>query len=167
MHIAEVGLRVKDLPRAVAFYREVLGLEIVRAYPTMVFLKAGELDSPLGRGGHPQLLVLFDRQVQLDIALTTLDHIAFEIPLEQFQAERERLQQLGLELTERIWRGEYAWLGARSLFFDDPDGNTIELIAHDPNAANVMESSQARAMNRTSTSCSRLASLHKVADAKR
>ena len=141
MHIAEVGLRVTDLPSAVAFYQEVLGLEIVRAYPTIVFLKVGELDSPLGRGGHPQLLVLFDRRVQLDIALTTLDHLAFEISLEQYPTERERLQQKGLEVTERIWQAEYAWLRARSLFFDDPDGNTIELIAHDPNAANEMESS--------------------------
>lgn len=141
MHIAEVGLSVKDLPRSVAFYQKVLGLEIVRAYPTIVFLKAGELDSPLGRGGHPQLLVLFDRQVQPDIALTTLDHIAFEIPLEGFQAEHQRLQQFGLEVSERIWRGEYAWLGARSLFIDDPDGNNVELIARDPNAANEMESS--------------------------
>ena len=97
MHIAEVGLSVKDLPRSVAFYQEVLGLETVRAYPTIVFLKAGELDSPLGSGGHPQLLVIFDRQAQLDIALSTLDHIAFEIPLEQFQAERERLQQFSLQ----------------------------------------------------------------------
>jgi len=141
MHIAELGLRVTDLPRAVKFYQEVLGLEIVRAYPTIVFLKVGELDSPLGRGGHPQLLVLFDRKVKLDIALTTVDHFAFEISLEQYPVERERLQQMGLELTERIWQGEYAWLRARSVFFDDPDGNTIELIAHDPNAANEMGSS--------------------------
>jgi catechol-2,3-dioxygenase len=48
---------------------------------------------------------------------------------------------LGLEILERIWWGEYAWLGARSLFIDDPDGNNVELIARDPNAANVMESS--------------------------
>jgi len=141
MHIAELGLRVTDLPRAVAFYQEVLGLEIVRAYPTIVFLKAGELDSPLGRGGHPQLLVLFDRKVKLNIALTTVDHFAFEISLEQYQTERERLEQMGLELTERIWQGEYAWLQARSMFFDDPDGNTIELIAHDPNAADEEKTS--------------------------
>jgi len=141
MHIAEVGLSVKDLPRSVAFYQEVLGLETVHAYPTIVFLKAGELDSPLGSGGHPQLLVLFDRQVQVDIALTTLDHIAFEIPLEHCQAERERLQQLGLEVSERIWRGEYAWLGACSLFLDDPDGNNVELIARDPNAASEEKTS--------------------------
>jgi len=141
MHIAELGLRVTDLPRAVAFYQEVLGLEIVRAYPTIVFLKVGELDSPLGRGGHPQLLVLFDRKVKLDIALTTVDHFAFEILLEQYPTERERLQQMGLELTERIWQGEYAWLRARSVFFDDPDGNTIEFIAHDSNAADEEKTS--------------------------
>ena len=141
MHIAEVGLSVKDLPRSVAFYQEVLGLETVRAYPTMVFLKAGELDSPLGHGGHPQLLVLFDRQAQLDIALSTFDHIAFEIPLEHFQAERERLQGQGLEVSERIWRGEYVWLGGRSSFLDDPDGNNVELIARDPNAANEEKTS--------------------------
>ena len=132
MHIAEVGLRVKDLERMAAFYQEVLGLEIVRAYPKHTFLKAGELDSPLGRGGHPQLLVLFDREVLVDINLTTLDHLAFEIPLELYDTERSCLQALNLELVERVWSGEYAWLRARSLFFDDPEGNTIELIAHDP-----------------------------------
>ena len=136
MHIAEVGLRVKDLARMVAFYQEVLGLEIVRAYPKHVFLKAGELNSPLGRGGHPQLLVLFDRDVRLEVDLTTLDHVAFEISLDEFEMERTRLQARGLELSERVWSrvgsGEYAWLRARSLFFDDPEGNTIELIAHDP-----------------------------------
>lgn len=136
MHIAEVGLRVQDLTRMVAFYQEVLGLEIVRAYPQHVFLKAGELNSPLGRGGHPQLLVLFDRDVRLEVAFTTLDHVAFEISLDDFEMERTRLQESGLEVVERVWSrvgsGAYAWLRARSLFFEDPEGNTIELIAHDP-----------------------------------
>jgi catechol-2,3-dioxygenase len=135
MHIAEVGLRVKDLMRMVAFYQHTLGLEIVRAYPMHVFLRAGELDSPLGHGGHPQLLVLFDRSVRLEIDLTTLDHLAFEIPLDKYETERTRLQGLGLELVEKTWSGEYAWLRARSMFFDDPEGNTIELIAHDPGSS--------------------------------
>lgn len=132
MHIAEVGLRVKDLGRMSAFYQEVLGLEIVRAYPKHVFLKTGVLNSPLGHGGHPQLLVLFDREVPLDVNLTTVDHLAFEIPLEQYEPERIRLKAMNLALVERVWRGEYAWLRARSVFFDDPEGNTIEFIAHDP-----------------------------------
>ena len=132
MHIAEVGLRVRDLARMVAFYQEAMGLEIVRAYPKHVFLKVGELNSPLGRGGHPQLLVLFDRDAHLEIESTTLDHLAFEISLDEYESEWARLQGLGLELVERIWSGEYAWLRARSLFFDDPEGNTIEFIAHNP-----------------------------------
>ena len=132
MHIAEVGLRVKDLAQMVGFYQEVLGLEIVRAYPKHVFLKAGELDSPLGRGGHPQLLVLFDRDLRLEIDLTTLDHLAFEIPLDEFETERMRLPGMGLEFVEKTWSSEYAWLRARSLFFDDPEGNTVELIAYAP-----------------------------------
>ena len=132
MHIAEIGLRVKDLARMVAFYQNTLGLEIVRTYPKHVFLKAGELDSPLGHGGHPQLLVLFDRSTRLEIDLTTLDHLAFEILLDEYEIERTRLQGLGLELAEKRWSGEYAWLCARSLFFNDPEGNRIELIAHNP-----------------------------------
>ena len=45
--MAEVELRVTDLPRVVKFYQGVLGSEIVRAYPVIVFLKVGDLDSPL------------------------------------------------------------------------------------------------------------------------
>jgi catechol 2,3-dioxygenase-like lactoylglutathione lyase family enzyme len=134
MHIAEVGLRLKDLARTVAFYQEVLGLEIVRAFPKYVFLKAGELDSPLGRGGHPQLLVLFDREVPLDITLSTVDHLAFEIPMEAYESERQRLEEMGIAVSERIWTGAMAWIRARSLFFRDPEGHTLELIAHDPDA---------------------------------
>ena len=88
MHIAEVGMRVTDLPKMIAFYQEVLGLSIVHQStsqsPDYVFLKVGELDSPLGRGGHPQYLVLFDRNVTLDQELTTLDHLAFEISLDNY-----------------------------------------------------------------------------------
>ncbi|MBK9122654.1 MAG: VOC family protein [Chloroflexi bacterium] len=132
MHIAEVGLRVKDLAGVVAFYQNVLGLELVHSSPNFVFMKAGDLDSPLGRGGHPQYLVLFDRDVALDVTLSTLDHLAFEIPLEQFDSERARLEAMGLLERVRVWSGVGSFLRARSLFFSDPEGNTIELIAHDP-----------------------------------
>ena len=130
MHLAEVGLRVTDLPRMAAFYQDVLGLTVHRAFSKYLFLRVGPLDSPLGRGGHPQLLVLFDREVPLDVKLTTIDHLAFEIPLESYESERQRLEALGLRVSRKV----FDWLGGRSLFFEDPDGNTIELIAHDPTA---------------------------------
>jgi catechol 2,3-dioxygenase len=133
MHIAEIGLRVRDLPRMVAFYQEHLGLEIVRAEPTYVFLKVGELSSPLGAVDHPQMLVLFDRGAVLDVSLSTLDHLAFEILSERYAAERERLRALGMIVRERAWPDTLSWR-AHSVFFHDPEGNVIELIAHDPDA---------------------------------
>ena len=131
LHIAEIGLRVKDLPKMVAFYQELLGLEIVLAEPNYVFLKVGDLPSPLGAVGHPQMLVLFDRGVELDPTRTTLDHLAFEVPSDRYPAERERLLARGWVIRERSWPESLAWR-ARSLFLLDPEGNVIELIAHDP-----------------------------------
>jgi catechol 2,3-dioxygenase-like lactoylglutathione lyase family enzyme len=131
MHIAEIALRVSDLPRMAAFYQEHLGLTVERAEPGYVFLKVGELDSPLGGVGHPQMLVLFDRKVELDVKRSTLDHLAFEVPPERFARERERLAALGMIVRERAWPDTLSWR-ARSLFFHDPEGNVIELIAHDP-----------------------------------
>ena len=132
MHIAELGLRVKDLDAMITFYQEVLGFEIIHKESNIVFFIVGDLDSPLGHGGHPQYLVLFDREVELDRSLSTLDHFAFEIPLENFEAEKSRLEEMGLLERVRVWTGSGEFLRARSLFFYDPEGNTVELIAHDP-----------------------------------
>ena len=83
INIAEVGLRVKDLPKMAAFYQEMLGFEVHLTQDNVVFLKVGELASSLGEAKHPQLLALFSREVEPDIGLSTLDHLAFEIPSEQ------------------------------------------------------------------------------------
>jgi catechol-2,3-dioxygenase len=132
MHIAEVGLRVKDLDRMISFYQDIFGFEIVHQKSNMVFFNVGELDSPLGHGGHPQYLVFFDRDVEPDKTISTLDHLAFEIPLENFESEKARLEKKGLLERERVWTGQGEFLRARSLFFYDPEGNTLEVIAHDP-----------------------------------
>jgi catechol 2,3-dioxygenase-like lactoylglutathione lyase family enzyme len=131
MHVAEVALRVTDLARMVAWYQAMLGLTVVQAYPTYVFLKIADLHSPLGAVDHPQMLVLFDRQVPLDQKFTTLDHLAFEIPADQYDAQWQRLEALGCRLRQRTWPDTLNWRG-RALFFDDPEGNIIEFIAGEP-----------------------------------
>ncbi|WP_420645288.1 VOC family protein [Candidatus Leptofilum sp.] len=132
LQIAEVALKVDDLPAMVAFYQDVLGFEIHIARPHYVFLKVGELNSPLGKVGHPQILGLFDRQVALDVHLTTLDHLAFEVASEHFEEELARFSAKGMVIRERSWPDSLDWR-ARAFFFRDPEGNMIELIAANGN----------------------------------
>jgi catechol 2,3-dioxygenase len=89
-----------------------------------------------GFGGHTQVLALFDRSAQpgysgLNAATTTVDHIAFEIDRADFDAERERLEQMG----QAVETAEHAWVPWRSLYVTDPEGNTVELVCFDRTVA--------------------------------
>ena len=128
IRIAEVALRVSDLKKARAFYEDFLSFTLHLELPGVVFLTVGSLESPLGAVGHPQLLALFDRGSEIDPARSTFDHIAFEIPIEAYDAERDRFRKLGMVIQERAWPETLPWDG-RSFFFRDPDGNVVELIA--------------------------------------
>jgi len=121
--LAEVVLWVHDLPRSIAFYRDVLGLSVIsppeRKNP--IFLQAGPANI-----GIPQLIVLV--QLPPDAAPfskpRTLHHVALEIAPDDFDAEYARLTGLGFAPRS----GEHPVLPSRTLYVDDPDGNEIELI---------------------------------------
>jgi catechol-2,3-dioxygenase len=126
--LGEVALRVTDLDRMQAFYRDVIGLELMRRFERVVFFRLAE-----GFGGHIQILALFDRATDpgysgLNPATTTVDHLAFEIELADFERERQRLVALGLAVTT----AEHGWVHWRSLYVDDPEGNMVELVCYDP-----------------------------------
>ncbi len=126
--LGEFALRVDDMERMVAFYRDAVGLPVMSEFDVGVFLKVAE-----GRAGHPQILGLFDRSYLEDYAppdqaRTTLDHLAFEVRLEALEDERNRLEDQGVEVREKTFEG-FGW---RALFFEDPEGNTVEFVARDP-----------------------------------
>jgi catechol 2,3-dioxygenase-like lactoylglutathione lyase family enzyme len=129
--LGEIGLRVHDLDVMQRFYEQVIGLELLRRFENAVFFKLAD-----GFGGHTQVLALFDRSAQpgysgLNAATTTVDHIAFEIERAAFDAEKKRLECLGLTVTT----AEHAWVHWRSLYVADPEGNRVELVCHDPTVA--------------------------------
>jgi catechol-2,3-dioxygenase len=78
------------------------------------------------------VLALFDRSESpgyrgTDAATSTIDHIAFEIPLVEFADELTRLKALGLQVET----AEHAWMHWRSLYVADPEGNQVELVCYD------------------------------------
>ena len=122
--LGELALRANDLDTMVAFYRDVVGLELYSDQrPLLVFLKITD-----GVEGHPQILGIFDRETDVGQQTTTLDHFAFSIDLADYEREQRRLEGLGVAVATR----EFPVFHWRSLFFSDPDGNTVELVAYDP-----------------------------------
>ncbi len=125
--LGEIALRVNNLDAMQKFYQEVIGLPLMARDATCAFLKIAE-----GYGGHTQVIVLFDRSESpgyrgTDAATSTIDHIAFEIPLADFADELTRLKGLGLEVET----AEHAWMHWRSLYVADPEGNQVELVCYD------------------------------------
>ena len=126
--LGEIAFRVADLDASQAFYERVVGLELLRRFPSSAFFRIAE-----GVAGHTQVLALFDRAsaagyAGIDPQRTTVDHIAFGISLSDFAGEKARLEALGVPVRTT----EHDWVHWRSLYFDDPDGNKVEFVCYDP-----------------------------------
>ena len=125
--LGEIALRVNNLDAMQKFYEQVIGLALMTRVPNCAFFKIAD-----GYGGHTQVLALFDRSENpgyhgTDAATSTIDHIAFEIPLSDFGDEQKRLEALGLQVET----AEHAWVHWRSLYVTDPEGNQVELVCYD------------------------------------
>ncbi len=125
--LGEVALRVNDLDAMVEFYADVMQLSLMRRAAKLAFFNVAA-----GFEGHTQVLALFDRSAGAEYiasagTATTLDHLAFSISVDDFEGEKQRLTDLGCELTF----AEHAWVQWRSLYLKDPDGNTVELVCFD------------------------------------
>jgi catechol 2,3-dioxygenase-like lactoylglutathione lyase family enzyme len=121
--LGEVALRVNDLEVMRDFYERVVGLELMREFPGIAFFRLGE-----GYGGHTTILALFDRNAEVGTERTTLDHFAFTIDIADYETEKQRLESAGLRVRPVL----FDWVGWRSLFFRDPEGNLVEFVCRDP-----------------------------------
>ena len=129
--LGEVSLLVNDLEAMRQFYEDVLGLEMLRQDESFVFFKVAD-----GYGGHTQNLALFqaenrffpeNKSTQPHPERATLHHIALNVALEDYEAEKMRLEGLGLKVNATV----HEWLHVRSLYFADPEGNTLEFVCYD------------------------------------
>lgn len=125
----EVHLPVADLKRAVAFYRDVLGLTVARVFPNrgVAFFWVGPAgEAMLGLwavGDGPQRLAL---------------HTAFRSTVDHVLEATSRLRAAGVEPLD--FSGEpadepvvLAWMPAVAIYCRDPDGHLLEYLAMLPN----------------------------------
>jgi lactoylglutathione lyase len=112
--VYEVAIRVKDLAKAEPFYREVLDLEVgIRDEKrNWLFLRAG---------GDAGMIVL-----QEDKGEWPLQHFAFTIDEADIERAAAMLRERGVEVEGPVF---HEWMSATSLYFEDPDGHALELLA--------------------------------------
>lgn len=119
VRIGHVHLKVADLERALAFYRDVLGFELTQRYGDQAaFLSAGGYHHHIGlntwesKGGHPPAP-----------GTTGLYHTAILYPDRASLADAlRRLVEAGIRLDGASDHGV-----SEALYLTDPDGNGVEL----------------------------------------
>ncbi|HEX8123632.1 MAG TPA: VOC family protein [Solirubrobacteraceae bacterium] len=114
-----------DLDRTTAFYRDLLGLKLVREGTSdddpdarHFWFSAGE--------GTPGTLISFLEYPTLEqgvVGRGTVQHFAFAVDsAEEQEAWRDYLRQRGADATDVFERG-----GFRSIYLRDPDGHIVEI----------------------------------------
>jgi methylmalonyl-CoA/ethylmalonyl-CoA epimerase len=120
MNIGQISINVQDLPRATAFYRDVLGLPLLFTVPNLAFFDCGGVRLMLSRAETPQ----FDHPSSI---------LYFRVP--DLNAAYQRL----VELDARIFAPPRLiapmpthdlWMAA----FYDSEGNIHQLMSEVPRA---------------------------------
>jgi catechol 2,3-dioxygenase len=123
-HIGHVVLKVSELDRAVAFYRDALGMQEVGRYGSdMVFFSAS------GKNHHDLAIQgLGTGAAKPSDNYTGLSHVALKIGdgLDALRAAKAHLERAGIAIrrmeNHRV---------SQSIYIADPDGNEIELYVDD------------------------------------
>lgn len=121
--LGEVALRVNHLDEMQDFYTNVVGLELMRRFDHAAFFRIAD-----GYLGHTAVIALFERGSPVEQARSTLDHLAVTISREDYERQKQRLEALGLSVTTAT----HDWVHWRSIYIQDPEGNTVEFVCYDP-----------------------------------
>lgn len=124
---------VRDLERTTAFYRDVLGLSLVREGASDDDPDARHFWFALGHGG-PGRLISFLEYPSLPagtVGTGSVQHFAFSVgSAEEQLAWRDYLRSRGVQCTDVFDRG-----ALRSIYVRDPDGHTVEIAVDGPGVA--------------------------------
>ncbi|MGI9423181.1 MAG: VOC family protein [Hyphomicrobiaceae bacterium] len=134
--LGEIAIRCADMDTMEAFYRDVIGLEVLSHRDEgITFFKIAD-----GHAGHTAVLALFSAQAgrpelhqvaqarPATGAGSSLHHLALSVGWE----EQEAVMRWYDDLDQPYRVQHFAWIGWRGILTRDPEGNTVELVAADP-----------------------------------
>lgn len=123
IELDHVVLEVRDPAASAAFYQDLLGCEPVRLREFL----AGEAPFVSARLGPGCVLDFFPPRMWRGRRPANPNHFCLMLPPADFRAARRRLARRGVALTRESPRNFGARGYARSVYFDDPDGISVEL----------------------------------------
>lgn len=120
LKIKETCLYIRDLERAKIFYEQVLELPLISYLEDKhVFFKAGS-----------SVLLLFNPEDSKNKISPPAhygegaQHFAFEVSTEEYSSAKEWILRKGVTITEEVtWPS-----GAKSFYFEDTEGNVLEIL---------------------------------------
>jgi predicted enzyme related to lactoylglutathione lyase len=127
--ICQIAINVRDVPRAVAFYRDVLGMTFLFELPTMGFFDCGGIRLMLSKAESPE----FDHRASLIYYKVDDIQQTFEM-LAQQSVEFVAPPRLIAQMSDHdLWMA----------FFYDPDHNALALMSEVPHVSEVTSLSEA------------------------
>lgn len=123
--LTHVGIYVRDMDKMRRFYTEVFGLTVTDSgappnfHLDMAFLSANPAE-------HHQMVLIGGRPDEA--TANVAQQISFLLPsLDELRRMRDRIVAADLKIQRTVTHGN-AW----SIYFSDPEDNTIEVYVHTP-----------------------------------
>ena len=150
--VNHLALVCSDMSRTVHFYRDILGMPLVKTIELPAgmgqhfFFDCGNGDClaffwfPNAPEGIPGVTAPSARPDNGEIlsAVGSMNHIAFNVPLDSIDGYVERLREAGVECSDVVNHDDSEWgvskdmhpgVFVRSVYFQDPDGILLEFAA--------------------------------------
>jgi lactoylglutathione lyase len=121
----ETHLTVSNLDRSIAFYRDIVGLQLALSMP-----ERGAAFFWVGGAGNAMLGLWALGSAPIGLSL----HVAFTTSLEHVLGANDRLRALGVTplsfyAAETSEPSVIGWMPAAAVYFRDPDGHLLEYLA--------------------------------------
>ena len=128
--ISEIVLIVKDVMKSAQFYREVVGLEPrTEADEAWAWFWAGAPEENQAVALHRGTLLFEEHSPVPGPTKWGQVHFALDVPREKLEEAVEHVRSHQVEVYGPV---DFEWMGARSYYFYDPDGNLLEFWSPNP-----------------------------------